>query len=631
MGPAQGFARVVRGGGLDSEAPYFARSVNRGAIAPAFPPASAGPTRASLPADSGSRDKAVAQKPEGFRPEQTNLGASRKVLNEQGKHPIGIRVVLAPMPKTKPAPPQVPFVRQCVKQDTQLAKLGPDPNKPYFRKRYILPIPPENLPESMIVKAVQTVGLHPGMLRHNHSPAVEVCPNGDVLAVYYTSVGEYSPDVALIATRLRFGSDQWEMPSLLLDFADVNDHAPLLWNDRGKLFLFWGNTRLRGGFPFQWITSSDNGATWSEVRFPVFENAVGGHSPQPINTAFRGSDGTIYVASDAVGPQAVLWVSHNNGETWADPGGRSAGRHTTFVMLKDGRILAMGGKDSSVNGYMPKTVSSDGGKTFAPPVATPFSMLGSNQRPIILRLASGRLFFAGDFQRSNGFQPEGIHERGSYAALSDDEGETWHLKKLPGAQVHESAKMAEAMKGSTLGYSVARQAPNGIIHLITSMNHPSLHFAFNEAWLLQKENTSDDAVSVESAVRVIKAVKTYEEKDRSGKIHARWSAGVGDDGTYLLHGAQTWYYENGKKQWEVTFDSGRKVGQETYWSPEGVRLWSWEHRPDGTSIWTHWWPNGSKKTESTWRNFQCEGMATQWDQAGQVVRQVKFEHGMPVD
>src|SRR6185312_235649 len=104
---------------------------------------------------------------------------------------------------------------------------------------------------------------------------------------------------------------------------------------------------LNSGFPFQWITSDDNGASWSAVHFPLFTTPLGGHSAQPITNAFRDPAGHIHVASDAVGAQSVLWDSEDNGKTWRDPGGRTAGRHTAFVLLRDGRILGMGGKNSN--------------------------------------------------------------------------------------------------------------------------------------------------------------------------------------------------------------------------------------------------------------------------------------------
>jgi len=120
--------------------------------------------------------------------------------------------------------------------------------------------------------------------------------------VIYTSYKEYEPGVLLIASRLRFGADLWDMPERLFDFVTVNDHAPMLWTDTnsGIVYFFWGNPRLVGGFPFQWTSSKDSGATWAEVQFPNFMNELGGHSRQPINTAVRDKNGTLYVSGDGI-------------------------------------------------------------------------------------------------------------------------------------------------------------------------------------------------------------------------------------------------------------------------------------------------------------------------------------------
>jgi len=123
----------------------------------------------------------------------------------------------------------------------------------------------------------------------------------------------------------------------------------------------------------------------------------------------------------------------------------------------------------------------------------------------------------------------------------------------------------------------------------------------------------------------------YIETYPNGKIKAVWKAGIGDDGRYLLHGTETWFYENGKKKWQADYDIGRKIGRETFWSPDGKKDWTWDCRENGTSVWTNWWPNGRKKTESTWYNFKCEGPATQWDKKGNTLHQVKFENGVSMD
>ena len=538
-----------------------------------------------------------------------------------GRHAIGFRVVQAAMPPTAPLPYQGFLAQLGVKHSVKQARIAGDASKPYYRKRYLLPTPPENCSREVIAAA----GLHPSFRGHNHSPALEVCPNGDVLMVIYTSYSEYEAEVSLMATRLRFGTEQWDMPSRLLDFAGANDHAPLLWSDRGTIKLFWGNPRFAtgGAFPFQWTSSKDSGATWSEVRFPHFVNRIGSHSKQPINTALRARDGTIYVASDAAGGRSVLWASADEGKTWRDTGGRTGGRHTTFVLLKDGSILGMGGKNTNIDGFMPKSVSTDGGKTWKVS-KTPFPALASNQRPSILRLKSGKLLFACDYQRRGGAQPKGITQRGAMVALSDDEGKTWRMKKLIGTQQHER----DRPWGETIGYSAVRQGPNGMIHLITTMNRPCLHFEFNEAWILSDapDKRSSDELIAPAATR-ISGVREYKEVHPGGKTRIAWSAGLGDDGRYLLHGIETWYCTGEQKQYQATYKLGRKVGAETLWTAGGEIVWQWVHDPDGTSVWTQYWPGGGKKAQSAWRNHHAHGEAACWGRDGKIVSRATFRNG----
>ncbi|HUW19633.1 MAG TPA: SUMF1/EgtB/PvdO family nonheme iron enzyme [Sedimentisphaerales bacterium] len=580
VGPDQGMARVVRGGGLDTQDTYYFRSSNRAGIGPGF---------------------------------------------GGGSHNIGFRVVQGNPPTTAPTPYQVPFARQGVRKNTGLVTQGPNPAAPYFNQRPMIPIPPDNASR----QAIDAAGLHPAFRGHNHSPGMEVCPNGDVLMIIYTSYSEYEPGVSLMASRLRFGSDQWDMPSYMFDFPGANDHAPMLWNDNGTLHFFWGGPRLVNAnpnpYPFQWMSSTDSGATWTEVKFPKFVSSIGGHSRQPINTALRDAGNTIYVSSDAVGGTSVLWKSDDNGLTWYDPVGRTGGRHTTFVLLENGDILGMGGKNTNINGHMPKSISTDGAQSWTVS-STPFNWLGGNQRPCIVRLASQNLFFCSDYQKSFGCeQAPDISEYGSLVALSDDEGQTWTIKKLTSALPHECLCWDCGNVG-TLGYSAARQAANGIIHVITTMNHPCQHFEMNEEWILNP--TAPPTPPPDPGASG--AVTQHQENYPGGATKATWSAKTCDDGRYLLHGTETWYYETGQKQYEVTYYNGRKVGDETYWSPEGVKQSTWDHNePDDLSLWTQWWPNGLKHIESRWRYgaMVANGKSYFWNMCGQPEAAWNFANG----
>ena len=591
VGPASGFARVVRDGGImgphgkgaDGFAPFYRRSANRASVAPSY----------------------------------------------AGLHPIGFRVVEAELPRTAPLAVAPPFPFQFVKQKGVPVKSSPDPNKPWFRQRALLPIPPED----MNGDAIRGAGLDPAINGHNHSAGVAVAPNGDVIWVAFsssTSTTEYLMNTTFVVSRLRFGSEQWDFPALFYDFADVNDQSALLWNDNGVVRFFGGGIGLTN-VPFRMQSSGDSGATWSAVEFPLLRGPVGGYSPQPITNAFRTPDGSMYLAadgaSDAVGGESLLWESKDNGVTWSDTGGRTAGRHTAFIALKDGSILGLGGKNTDIDGYMPQTISRDRGRTWKIS-KTVFPALSSNQRPTVVRLSSGRIFFASDYQNRNGKQPEGVTEKGSFVALSDDEGRTWKIKKLPGTLPHEAWVLGdrplwnESKQGAgTLGYSVATQAPNGVIHLISSMNHPSQHFEMNEAWILS--GSSSQSKPDHSGSKATPGEARYP----GGKLQAKWSGSVNHARGYVLDGPEKWFYPNGDKHYEVEWKAGTKVGTETLWSPSGKMVWRWEHRAGGLSVWTQYWPSGNKKHESSWRDGNCVGRATAWSPDGAVSGTFEFENG----
>lgn len=514
VGPADGIARVIRGGGLDfraskaeptkhypAELPYFRRSANRAGLAPTF----------------ASHDA-----------------------------PIAFRIVQAEMPKTAPLPYRPPFFSEAVKQDHRDLKIGPDPAKPYYHTRPLFP----NLGGHGDMRTLGwKIGFAPGLGNAWHNSAVQVLDNGDIIAAYYnTPRYEDDPEQSLITMRLRYGTEDWDMPEPWPDFPDADDAAPVFWNEHGKLWFFWGSPRLLGGPPFQYMTSADNGATWSPVTLANIVGPLGKFTPQPINSVVRDKNGTIYLPVDAAGSTAVLFQSKDDGKTWHDNQGRTAGRHTTIVVAKDGTtIIGFGGKNSNIDGFMPKVITRDGGKTYEKS-KTPFKPLGSGQRPSVIRLASGRLFFVADnFEKKK----LGLDGAGAFVALSDDDGETWKTRPLPGIV--------------TVGYTTATQAPNGVIHIVTSKADPPLHIELNEAWIQQGGPENFDAT-----------------------------------GQYRLNGVQTFYYPDHKKLWEVTYKNGRKTGTETQWNPGGSKRWERHYEPNGQWTWIIFNAGGKVTAESRW-------------------------------
>jgi formylglycine-generating enzyme required for sulfatase activity len=613
VGYDQGWGRVVRGGSLATEdippdneeeildfrpisVPVFYRSANRGSMIPDCPQ--------------------VASR--GRRP-----------------HFIGFRVVKAALPDTAPLRADGSFPLQGVRQTEADWSVGPDSTKPYFKARQIISSPPDlTLP-----RETHAVGLDRAVEGKIHSGGITYCPNGDLIAISFSSrrgKSEAGPNTTMVITRLRQGSDEWDLPALFYDLSCVNDQSGLLWNDDGTIWFFGGG-RHHGDIPFKYTRSTDSGATWSELTAPVITGPQKAFEAQPINSAFRDPAGTIYFGSDAKGGESFLWASKDEGATWYDTLGRTCGRHTTFVQLADGRILGFGGKNTDIYGYMPKCYSSDNGKTWSEATKSPFAAMGSNQRPTVLRLASGRLFFTGDYQNIrmlNNPPPTNIIDRGSYVALSDDEGGTWTVKKLHMAPKHNdwngtiSPERKPQQYHGTVGYSDAVQTPDGVIHMMTSKGTPSMHFAMNEAWILS--DASDEENNMPGTPDASR-IERYEEKHPNGRAKATSSGYVGRNGVYFLHGVETWYYDSGRKQYEATFRNGTKAGVESYWRRDGSLAWIRDHTIYGTIVWTRYRPDGGRESESHWCGHNAWGPTTVWDELGNVVTELYFENGRLMD
>jgi formylglycine-generating enzyme required for sulfatase activity len=548
-GPAHGYFRVLRGGGLDfrkskpgetypATAPFFMRSANRASIAPSY-------------------------------------------ASKEGN--IGFRVVQAPVPAPNPSPATPFFFFTDVKQTPIQLTTGPDPAKPFYHVHELFP----NLDGKSMTDVGWRAGLARGLGVGYHNSAIQVLANGDVVAAYYNTPNkEDDPDQTVMVMRRRAGAEEWDMPEPWPNFADAACAAPVFWNDGGRLWLFFGFPRLIGAPPFAFTTSDDNGATWTPIQFPHFTGPIGRYVSQPINSIVRAKDGTIFIPTDSTGRDAdgngaisAVWATHDDGKTWYDTGGRTAGRHTTIAIARNGDLLGFGGKNSAIDGRMPLAASADGGKTWVKS-KTIFDPLESGERPSVIRLASGRLFFVADFNRHN---EKHVHKDGAYATLSDDDGKTWKQKRLP----------ADIL---TVGYVTATQGPDGVIHIATSKNTVNYEIELNEAWVLS------DTESVSPDPETVSAVARHSEKWPNGKLKSEWSTARANDGRTLLEGVQTFYYETGEKQWTANFHLGRKIGDEVFHRADGSKAWTTTHGTDGTWTWRLFDDSGKQTAESHWHD-----------------------------
>lgn len=526
---------------------------------------------------------------------------------------------------------EIPYTQKTVRQEAVATAQAPQ--EPYFNVRYALPIPACYTP----VEEGEMAGLDHGFYQHNHSAGMDVMPNGDVYAIYFsTPVGKAEADTSttFVQARLRYGAEEWDLPELFFDTYDGNDQSAMLWRDGDRMWFFGGGRSISDYLPFRIAYSDDNGATWT-FNHPQLDTIAVGFTAQPISNAFRNpANGDIYMAMDGKGAESFLWRSTDNGLSWHDMGGRTSTRHSTIVPLDDkGTLLAAGGKNANKDGWNPRNISRDWGETWEEPTASAIPPVGTAQRPCMIRLASGNLLIVGDsYIHKLRKDPPAGWEMGNdcYIGISSDNGETWKFRTFP-VQLPQHHRVAHP----SLGYVTLRQGDNGLIHVLTTTNYPNLHYEFNEAWVLSGEGETD-------LMNTGGKKKHYKEYYEDGQLKSKWTARITEGGRYLLDGKLTDFYPDGKREHKVRYDHGFKTGKEFFWREDGGLRSTWT-RKDGVGVWTQYWPNGQKKVQSTWNlcpeprdlpgrsfpgGYVADGPATHWNEQGQQVASYDFVDGV---
>ncbi|MDQ2687157.1 MAG: exo-alpha-sialidase, partial [Armatimonadota bacterium] len=423
-----------------------------------------------------------------------NIAARLGGLPDDRNSAIGLRVVQGPpLTGTALTHRPTPLWAKNVSQKKWDWKPTQDRTKPYFAD-----------PISYVKIPAGSQG--PLFSGHNHDPALVACPNGDLLAIWYSTNDEMGRELTVAASRLRRGHTDWDAADLFWDVPGRNDHAPALWADaNGTLFHFNGLAAEGGWQNLALImqTSRDNGVTWTPARFLDVERT---HGNMPIPSPFQANDGAIYLPCDAT-PEgsggSVLHVSHDRGATWAEinkngpspvfaagkTGAWIAGIHTGVTQWTDGSFVAVG-RGNEIDGHLAMSVSHDGGHSWTYS-ATPFPGIGGGQRPVLRRLKEGVLLLisftpGSDFTDTQGRTFTG---KGLFAAVSNDGGKTWPIRKLLtdgqtrtlDGQGWTHQFTMDTDHAEPAGYLTALQTPDGMIHLISS----GVSYHFNLAWLKQ--------------------------------------------------------------------------------------------------------------------------------------------------
>ena len=432
--------------------------------------------------------------------------ANRMGMLPEDRHlKLGFRVIIGQMPDNYVQEPEIPLCMRNVSQEkyTDWKKDGPDPAQPFFSG-----------PREYVRIGKEADG--PVYFVHNHYPSVVACPNGDLLAIWYTSTGDASDYLGeggrklnVAGARLRRGNQQWDKPSLFYATPDRNDHAPTLWiDDNGRIYHFQGvgsDSSAHKQVLFL-RTSDDNGATWTTPRI-IDREPRRFLNPNKMLCMSGGEfvltcdHGNMDIEGHALCGEMLL--SRDGGKSWGATGPVIAGLHPQPVLLKNGTLMIVG-RDGDWGCYppvegdgLPVSFTRDLGKTWTYQ-RLPLPKTAMGQRSVLLRLREGPLLYIGFTSCKRGREYEGMEFEGPdgqrfvgygmFAAISVDEGHTWPVKRLltPGGP-----KRCLAGGGNTgdfdmdethaepRGYLFAIQTLDGVVQLLTSQQH----YQFNYAWL----------------------------------------------------------------------------------------------------------------------------------------------------
>ena len=133
-----------------------------------------------------------------------------------------------------------------------------------------------------------------------------------------------------------------------------------------------------------------------------------------------------------------------------------------------------------------------------------------------------------------------------------------------------------------------------------------------------------------TAAETAENIETIEEHWPNGELRLRKEVLIDADGTPVEHGAYARWYDNGRKEYEVTFVHGKKHGVATRWHKNG-RKWLEEHYRHGQKhgLTRAWDEDGALRKEERYADGKPHGVWAIWDKRGRIRWQQRYLHGTP--
>jgi predicted neuraminidase len=315
--------------------------------------------------------------------------------------------------------------------------------------------------------------------RYKHPASITELDNGDLYLVYYGGSGEYAADSAVFSARLPKGESSWSKPARITPKPDFPEGNAVVWQaPDGLVWLFsvirpgatWSTSRIVAR------VSSDGAKTWQQPT-PLTTEAGTMVRAKPI--VLKGGDYLLPIYHEtgndreSVGPDTTsLFLRYDiKSKRWSESNrihSRLGNLQPAVAQLTEEYLVCYcrrgGDYKPRKDGYLVRSESRDGGRTWSPGTDSPFP--NPNAAADFLRLQNGHLLLVYNDSMSR--------RTPLTAAISTDGDKSYpHRRNL-------------ADGPGDFAYPFAIQSRDGKIHVIYTSNGRSVinHATFDESGIL---------------------------------------------------------------------------------------------------------------------------------------------------
>ncbi len=315
--------------------------------------------------------------------------------------------------------------------------------------------------------------------KYKHPASIEELDSGDLYIAYYGGDGEYAEVTAVYGMRKKRGQSNWSPPTIIADTPFHSDGNAVVWQaPDGLVWLFyvcrfgdtWSTSRIKAKL------SRDDGHTWSDSFMVALEEGMMVRSrpllladgdyllPVYHETGFDtekvGADSTsLFLRFD---PKAKKWSESKRIRS------ERGNIQPSVAQLSADYLVAYcrrgGGYGPGTEGFVVRSESHDGGRTWSPGRDTKFP--NPNAAIDFLKLKNGHLLLV--------YNDSGTERTPLSVAISTDGDKSYPYKRDVAVGPHDYA------------YPYAIQAKDGKIHLVYTSDARSVinHAVFEEAAIL---------------------------------------------------------------------------------------------------------------------------------------------------